>query len=350
MENFRVVLRSRPGVNGEPMESNFGYESFPFPSKDLQDDQLLIKTLYLSVEPAMRCCMNDSTGTDYLSSWQLDETVYGSGLGVVISSKSDKFKEKDIVCQFMHWPFELYFKSTANNMYKVDKNVTGNRISLALSCLGLIGLTSLIGIKEKGHIIRGANETFVVSGAAGACGTLAGQIARLEGCGKVIGLCGTEEKCHFLQHELGFDESINYKLPDFKEQLQNVCPSGVDIYFDNVGGEVSNAVIELMNPKGRIILCGQISQYNKDVPYPPPLPKGIEDMLREKEIKRDRFLILNYPEKHNEGLQQLGTWIKTGQLKVRETIEEGLENAGKAFVNMMRGGNIGKQLVHVADP
>jgi len=351
MENFRVVLQSRPGPNAVATEENFKYESCPFPPEKLQAGQVLVKSLYLSVDPALRCCMNEVTGVEYLQPWQLGEVINGLiGLGVVIASTDDNFQLGDIVGRPLKWIWQLFFVTNSSDLQKIDRKITGDRISLILSCLGLIGLTSLIGIWEKGRIRKGENETFVVSGAAGACGTLAGQIARLEGCGKVIGICGTDEKCRFLTEELGFDVAINYKTENIQEKLQVSCPDGVDIYFDNVGGDVSNAVIKQMNSKSRLILCGQISQYNKDVPYPPPIPKDIEDLLAEKRIERDRFLLLDYMEQFDKGLQQLATWIVQGQLKVHETVEEGLENAGKAFVNMMSGGNIGKQLVHVANP
>uniref|UniRef100_A0ACB8G410 Prostaglandin reductase 2 n=2 Tax=Sphaerodactylus townsendi TaxID=933632 RepID=A0ACB8G410_9SAUR len=189
----------------------------------------------------------------------------------------------------------------------------------------------------------------VVSGAAGACGSLAGQIGFLEGCSRVVGICGTNEKCSTLVSEMGFDAAINYKEEDVVQRLRVLCPDGVDVYFDNVGGGISYAVIAHMNPNSHIILCGQISQYNNDMLHPPPLPPAIEEIRKARNITSERFILLNYTDKYPASTAQLCQWIKEGKLKVRETVVNGLENIGAAFVSMMSGGNIGKQIVHVSD-
>jgi len=219
-----------------------------------------------------------------------------------------------------------------------------------LGIVGITGLTSFVGIREKAHIKGSANQAVVVSGAAGACGMAAGQIAKLDGCGVVIGICGADEKCRWLTEEIGFDFAINYKTTkNIAEQIQLKCPTGIDVYFDNVGGEISNEVIRCMNQNSHIVLCGQISVYNKDVPYPPPVPEDVQSILRDRYITRDRFLVLNYMEKFPDGKKQLEAWVREGKLKHRETVASGLETTGRAFVAMMRGGNIGKQVVKVAD-
>uniref|UniRef100_A0A3Q2GTD1 15-oxoprostaglandin 13-reductase n=1 Tax=Equus caballus TaxID=9796 RepID=A0A3Q2GTD1_HORSE len=215
--------------------------------------------------------------------------------------------------------------------------------------IGMPGLTSLIGIQEKGHITAGSNQTMVVSGAAGACGSLAGQIGHIMGCSRVVGICGTHEKCLFLTSELGFDAAINYKKENVAEQLRELCPAGVDVYFDNVGGDISDTVISQMNQSSHIILCGQISQYNKDVPYPPPLPPAVEAIRKERNITRERFLVLNYKDKFESGILQLSQWFKEGKLKIKETMINGLENMGAAFQSMMTGGNTGKQIVCISE-
>ncbi|XP_059808164.1 prostaglandin reductase 2 isoform X4 [Hypanus sabinus] len=233
--------------------------------------------------------------------------------------------------------------------YMLDPQLVGGHLSYFLGVAGLSGLTALLGVREKGHVKPGANQTMVVSGAAGACGMLAGQIARLEGCSRVVGICGTDEKCQVLVHKMGFDAAINYKKDDITEKLLEYCPSGVDIYFDNVGGHISDVVISQMNKDSHVILCGQITQYNKDVPYPPPLPSHTEAILKERNITRERFLVINYSDKYATSLVQLTQWLKEGKLKVCETVVKGLENIGAAFESMMKGGNIGKQLVLVSE-
>ncbi|XP_066132261.1 prostaglandin reductase 2 isoform X3 [Saccopteryx bilineata] len=279
----RVVLNSRPGKNGNPVAENFRMEEVSSPG-NINEGQVLVRTLYLSVDP-----------------------------------------------------------------YMVNPQLVDGHLSYFLGAIGMPGLTSLIGIQEKGHIIAGSNQTMVVSGAAGACGSLAGQIGHLMGCSRVVGVCGTQEKCLVLTSELGFDAAINYKKGNVAEQLRELCPAGVDVYFDNVGGDISNTVISQMNQNSHIILCGQISQYNKDVPYPPPLPPAVEAIQKERNITRERFMVLNYKDKFESGILQLSQWFKEGKLKIKETMINGLENMGAAFQSMMTGGNIGKQIVCISE-
>ncbi|XP_064599855.1 prostaglandin reductase 2-like [Liolophura sinensis] len=352
-ENFRVILQNRPGVQGEPKETNFHHEVCPFPNSP-EPGQVLVKTLYLSVDPALRCRMNESTGVEYMGPWALGEMILGlGGVGEVYQSNHEGYTPGDLVQGAFSWPWTNYFiweKTSGMDLDKVDRSLVGDRPSLILSVLGLTGLTSLLGIREKGQLTPGANETVVISGAAGACGSLAGQIAKLEGAGKVIGICGSDEKCDYLTGDLVFDSAINYKTQNVAEKLKTTCPDGIQVYFDNVGGDISETVISQMTPNSRVILCGQISVYNNDVPYPPPISASLEAIIAERKISRDRFLVLNYAAKFKSGLEQLITWLADGKIKVRETVAEGLEKAGSAFVSMMKGGNIGKQIVHVADP
>ncbi|XP_048735463.2 prostaglandin reductase 2-like [Ostrea edulis] len=351
--NAHVIFVKRPGVDGAPADDNFGFEECPFPP-DPEPGEILIKTLYLSVDPALRCRMNEKTGADYLTPWKIGEEAGGfGGLGQVIKSADPEFSPGDILESQFGWPWVAYFKQRQNKqtpLRKLDTALLGGNLTLPLTVLGMIGLTSYLGVKEKGGIKLGHNQAMVVSGAAGACGSIAGQLGRLEGCTTVVGICGSVEKCKVLTEELGFDAAINYKTEDVKEKLAELCPCGVDVYFDNVGGEISNTVINQMNKDSNVILCGQIAVYNQDLPYPPPIPESIESRLKELNISRTRFLVLNYVEKFEESLKKLAELVLSGKLKVRETTMEGLENTGKAFVSMMNGGNIGKQLVHVADP
>ncbi|XP_060684663.1 prostaglandin reductase 2 isoform X5 [Hemiscyllium ocellatum] len=252
----QVVLNSRPGKNGEPVAENFKVEESYLP-QDLQEGQVKVCTKFLSVDPYMRCRMNEDTGADYLLPWQVSSVVTGGGVGLVEDSKHQNFRKCDVVTSFS-WPWQTR------------------------------------------AVVDGAVLT---------------KIGRLEGCSRVVGICGSDEKCQILVSEIGFDAAINYKKDNVAEKLREYCPAGVDAYFDNVGGDISNTVINQMNPNSHIILCGQISQYNKDVPYPPPLPPPIDVILKERNIKRERFLVLNYTEKFEVGTMQLSRWLKEGKLK-----------------------------------
>ncbi|XP_013774041.1 prostaglandin reductase 2-like isoform X1 [Limulus polyphemus] len=350
-KNYRVILKSRPGANETPKEENFSVVCCPYPDDELEEETVLVKSLYISVDPAMRCRMNEDTGVHYIHPWNLGQCVEGfGGVGKVEKSNSKRFQEGDIVTMGLNWMWQTYFVSEAAALEKVDRTVVGDHVSLVLSCFGLTGLTALLGIWVKGHIKPSCNQTVVVSGAAGATGSLAGQIAKIEGCKQVVGICGSDEKCHFLLKELSFDVSVNYKTESVEERLKKTCPDGIDVYFDNVGGELSDTVIKQMAENSHIILCGQISQYNQDVPYPPPISPEITKILQERKITRERFLVLNYPEMYEEALKQLVEWLRSGKLKVKETVEHGLENTPRAFISMMNGGNIGKQLVCVSVP
>jgi len=220
-----------------------------------------------------------------------------------------------------------------------------------LNYYGIPGLTSLIGMQEKGLIRdnNGAGKCVVISGAAGSCGHLAGQFALINGCTTVIGICGSEEKCRVLTEKIKFTGAINYKSENTEEKLRSLCPKGIDVYFDNVGGNVSDAVISNMNKNSHVVLCGQISQYNITTEYPPPIPEETKTILAERNITRERFLVLAYPENFKEARSKLYSLKQDKKVTILENVYEGLEHAGKAFCDMMKGTNIGKQLVHVAN-
>ncbi|XP_033114037.1 prostaglandin reductase 2-like [Anneissia japonica] len=283
ISNHRVVLKQRPSYNTPPSEGDFHYEECPIP--EIDDGQILVKTLYLSMDP-----------------------------------------------------------------YMVDTKLTGKHYSLMLSLLGLPGLAAFIGIRQKAHINPKGNQTMIVSAAAGASGSMAVQISKLEGCSRVVGICGSAEKCKFVTEDLGANDAINYKSEDVDKRLSETCPHGVDIYFDNVGGEISEAVINHMNDNGHVVLCGQIAMYNTDQEYPPPLADDIQDLVCSRDITRDRFLVLNYVERFQASILQLHKWHKMGKLKCRESVANGLDKAPQAFIAMMSGKNIGKQIVYIADP
>ncbi|WAQ98423.1 PTGR2-like protein, partial [Mya arenaria] len=324
MSNKKIVFASLPGADNEPTVDNFRCEACdPAPSPG--DGELTIQTLYISLDPAIRCRMNTDTGVEYMSAWSAGDLVLGlGGVGMVTESNVDQYAPGDLVQPMVNWPWVEKFSARAD-----DK---------------------LFTLYKRGHISPGANQTCVVSGAAGATGNLAGQIAKLGGCKRVVGICGSDEKCEHLRTELGFDATVNYKQSDISEALRQTCPNGIDVYFDNVGGTISETVIKQMNPDSHVILCGQIAVYNKDLPYPPPISEEIQAVIKERNITRERFLVLTYQEKFQEGLKQLQEWYMGGQLKVPEFVHEGIESAPEAFVNMMtsvKQTRVGKQLVCV---
>lgn len=351
-ENFQITFVERPGVNGAPKPSNFHHTQCPFPQKKLGSDSVLMKTLYLSVDPAQRCQMNESTGVEYILPWELNKVIFGlQGVGIIIESNSPKFARGDIAMNYgigTGWPWQLYWQSEAATLIKLEAPLFQEQPNLRLSYLGVTGLTSLIGIEEKGHIKQDGDQTFIVNAAAGACGSLAGQFARIHGCKTVVGICGTDEKCSILTKELGFQYAINYKTENVFERVKSICPQGVDCFFDNVGGETSFDVIRNMNTNSHVILCGQIALYNTDVPYPPPIPKEIQNIITDRNITRERFLVLNFIDQFERASGLLSQYLASGQVKVKETISEGLQTAGEAFCGMMNGKNIGKQLVKVS--
>ena len=350
MEVTQIYLKSRPGPNSPPSEANFGVRQ-EIIEVEHETEQVLVKTLYLSVDPALRCRMNEDTGVHYLTPWPINETIEGlGGIGQVIAAPatSDYQVGDIVVSKNLKWLWQSHFLINPVELDKVPDDLCQN-LPVIFSCLGLIGLTVLLGIQKKGGLKEYQVQddkplTMVISGAAGACGLLAGQIGKLEGAQKVIGICGSDEKCKIIVDEFGYDEAINYKTQNVAEALPK---NGVHCYFDNVGGDISEAVIENMAAKGNVILCGQISQYNKDVPYPPPICETMQKNLTEKSITRDRFLVLAYENEFKMGLVTLSQWLLEGKLKTRECIIEGIEHTGKAFVDMMKGGNIGKQIVKV---
>ncbi|XP_053331304.1 prostaglandin reductase 2 [Spea bombifrons] len=347
MKVKRFVLASRPGSDGEPVAENFRLEEAVL-QEELLDGQVLARTLYLSVDPYLRCRMNEDTNAEYIKSWMIDKVLDSGGIGVIEESGTSQFSVGDIVTSF-NWPWQTRCILDGKSLQKLDPSLVDGHLSHFLGAVGLTGLTALIGVKEKGHVIPGANQTMVVSGAAGACGSLAGQIGRLLGCSHIVGICGTDQKCSVLTSDLGFDCALNYKDNNLANKLKECCSNGVDVYFDNVGGAISDAVISQMNQDGHIILCGQISQYNKDLPYPPPLNPQTEAVLKERNIKRERFLVLRYTDQFESGIMELSQWVKTGELKVKETFAHGLEETAGAFLSMMTGGNIGKQIVQVSE-
>lgn len=351
-KNYCINFTRQPGVNGIPEEDCFSYEECDYP--EVNDQEMLIKSLYLSVDPIQRTQMNKESGLSFFVPYEIGKTISGLyGVGVVTESKLDGFKVGDVVINstMTSWPWQLYFK-TSNTDKKFTKEVmSGDDPKFELTYYGLPGITTLLGLEEQSEIMgnNGQGKSFVVTGAAGSCGHLAGQIAKLNGCTPVIGVCGTDEKCNLLKDKLKFTDAINYKAENVKDRLKELCPNGVDVYFDNVGGELADDIISSMNENGQVILCGQISSYNTDAPYPNKLTDETEAYVKKMKIKREPFVSLMHSDKFERVRKDLFKLKHDHGVEVLESMETGLEKMGSAFCSMMKGGNIGKQFVKVAD-
>lgn len=333
MENKQILLNSRP--TGMPTPDNFKIENVEVPQP--KDGEVLVRTLYLSVDPYMRGRMSDRKS--YVPPFALNEAIAGGAVGEVVESRSPAFKPGDIVTGMLGW--RLYSVAKAQELRKIDPGV--GPVTTALGVLGMPGLTAYFGLLDICNPQPG--ETVVVSGAAGAVGTTVCQIARIKGC-RVIGIAGSDKKNDYLETELHVDATINYKIANLKQALSDACPNGIDIYFDNVGGEVSDAVMPLIAKGARISICGQISLYNLERPDVGP---RVQPYLLVKSAMMKGFIVTDYTPRFAEGVKQLGTWLAEGKLKYAENIIEGFENAPQAFLGLFAGENLGKQLVKVAD-
>lgn len=332
MKTKQIVLASRP--KGLPTLENFRMEETDLDT--MQDDQITIEGLFYSVDPYMRGRMNDSKS--YVPPFQIDKPIEGGGVAKVTASKSANFKTGDLVTGRLSWKQESI--TNAKGFHKIDTNLAP--ASYYLGVLGMTGLTAYFGLIDIGK--PKAGETVVVSGAAGAVGMVVGQIAKIYGC-RVIGIAGSDEKVKMLKEEYNFEEVINYKTTkNIKEAIALYCPKGVDIYFDNVGGEISDAVVSNINFHARIVLCGQISLYNStEVPVGPRL----QPMLLTRSVLMQGFIVSNYESRFSEGMKQLGAWVKEGKLKSTETIVHGFDKLPTALLGLFKGTNKGKMIVEV---
>jgi len=330
MTTEQIVLASRP--KGLPVSDNFRLEQVELP--EIQAGDILLKGLYYSVDPYMRGRMNDAKS--YVRPFEIDKPLNGSVIGNVVESKADKYKPGDVVVGSFPWKKD--FIATEKEVTKIDTNLAP--ASFYLGILGITGLTAYFGLMDIGKPTTG--ETVVVSGAAGAVGIVVGQIAKIQGC-SVVGIAGSEEKIKLLTTEFGFDDAINYKnTPDMNKAIAAACPKGVDVYFDNVGGEISDAVIKNVNFHSRIPLCGQISLYNSTET---PIGPRLQPMLLTRSVLMQGFIISNYQTQFPEGIKKLAQWIKEDKLKFTETIEHGFENLPKALLGLFKGENTGKMIV-----
>ena len=331
--NRRIVLASRPV--GVPRESDFRLEEASL--VDPQVGQCQVQVSYLSVDPYMRGRI--SGRKSYAAPVAIGQTIVGAAVGKVVASSTGSFSVGDYVTGNLGW--QEYATVAGEALRSVDPGMAP--LSAYLGVLGMPGLTAYYGLLKVAGV--GAGDTVCVSGAAGAVGSAVGQIARLHGC-RAVGIAGGAEKCAWITGELGFDAVIDYKSQNVRNALGAACPDGVDVYFDNVGGPVTDAVFQHLNVNSRVAICGQISQYNAiDAPVGPRL---LWHFIA-KRIRAQGFLVFDFREHDDESLAQMAAWVTSGQLKYRETVAEGLENAPGAFIGMLGGANIGKQVVKLSD-
>jgi NADPH-dependent curcumin reductase CurA len=329
MENLRVLLASRP--TGWVTEDNFRLERAPLPKPG--DGEVLVKNLWLSLDPYMRGRMSDAKS--YVKGVEIGEVMVGQTVGEVVESRNPALKPGEKVLTQLGW--QAY--GAAKDVVKVEDR--GVPLSYYLGVLGMPGLTAYFGMKEIGQ--PKAGETVVVSAASGAVGSVVGQLAKLAGC-RAVGIAGGKEKCDYVVRELGLDACIDYKAGNVLRDLKEACPKGVDVYFENVGGEMLDTLLRIMNVYSRIIVCGLIAEYNATEPYG---YKNLRSILVNR-IRMQGMIVFDWKDRYAEGLKALAAHVAQGKMKYRESIVEGLENAPKGLIGLLKGQNFGKQLVKIA--
>jgi NADPH-dependent curcumin reductase len=332
--NRRIVLASRPAA--EPTAENFSLETdlaLPEPGSG----EMLVKNLYLSVDPYMRGRMSDRAS--YARPVALGEVMVGGTVARVVTSRADGYAPGDVVVGYGGWQDYAIFSTKDRQLLKVDPSLP---ISTALGVCGMPGVTAYFGLNKLGQPKPG--ETVVVSAASGAVGSVVGQIAKLKGC-RAVGVAGGPAKCAYVTSELGFDACVDHRAPDLAGALKAACPGGIDVYFENVGGKVLEAVVPLLNDGSRVPICGFISQYNAEDPVTPftvlgALPKPPAHRF---------FLVWEWPEEYPGAVAELVAWVKAGKIRYREDIVDGLAAAPGALIGVLRGDNFGKKLVRLED-
>lgn len=332
MTNRQVVLAARP--EGFPRESDFRLEEVPVPEPG--EGEFVVQAEFLSVDPYMRGRMNDRAS--YADPVQLGDVMVGESVGRIVQSRHEKFQEGQYVSGMFGW--QEYGVSNGEGLRRVDPELAP--VSTALHVLGMPGLTAYFGLFDVCQLKEG--DTVAVSGAAGAVGSVVGQLAKIRGC-RVVGVAGSDDKVKYATQDAGYDAAFNYKTADdYAKAFREACPNGIDVYFDNVGGPISDAVYPLLNLKARVGICGQISMYNAT-----EVPQGPRQTfhLIVKRAKVEGFLVSDFIPQFREALQEMSQWYAAGQLKCAERVTDGIENAPQAFIEMLQGANTGKQLVRI---
>jgi NADPH-dependent curcumin reductase CurA len=336
LENLQFLLARRPV--GMASESDF--QKVTQPLHELADGEILVKTLYLSLDPAMRGWMNDAKS--YIRPVAIGEVMRAGGIGEVVASKSPAFAVGDTVAGGLG--VQTYWQGAASDkaaaLHKIDARVAP--LTTWLNTLGMPGMTAYFGLLESGQ--PKAGETVVVSGAAGAVGQTVGQVAKQLGC-RVVGIAGGKEKCAFVVNELGFDACIDYKEGSLREGLKEHCPQGVDVFFDNVGGDILDTVLTRLAMKARIVICGAISQYNNTTPV-----KGPANYLSllVNRARMEGIVVFDYADRYHLGVAALAGWLKEGKIKSKEDVVVGIENFPQALTMLFEGKNFGKLVLKVS--
>lgn len=336
--NRRIVLASRP--HGAPVAANFRLEQQHVPQPGA--GQLLLRTVWLSLDPYMRGRMSDAPS--YVPPVAVDAVMEAGTVARVAASRHPDFNEGDWVVSQNGW--QDYAISDGRGLFRLQGSALKHP-SWGVSLLGMTGFTAYMGLLDIGQ--PQAGETVVVAAATGAVGSVVGQIAKLKGC-HVVGIAGGAEKCRFAEKVLGFDRCLDHRDPALAEQLRRHCPDGIDVYFENVGGKVFQAVLPLMNPRGRIPLCGLIADYNATgTSAGPDLLPQLQGAILRKRLRVQGFIITqDYPQRFEEFYQQMSQWVADDRIVLREDIYDGLENAPEVFSGMLEGRNFGKVVVRVA--
>jgi hypothetical protein len=335
-QNRRIVLASRPV--GEPKETDFRLESAPVPEPG--PGQVLIRTLWLSLDPYMRGRMSDAKS--YAKPVGIGEVMTGGTVGEVVRSNHDKLAPGDLVLGMGGW--QEHAVLDGRELRRLDPAAAP--VQTALGVLGMPGMTAYTGLLTIGQPKPG--ETVAVAAATGPVGSLVGQIAKLKGC-RAVGIAGGADKCRALIEEFGFDAAVDHRASDFSERLEAACPQGIDVYFENVGGAVWDAVFPLLNDFARVPVCGLIANYN--MTELPPGPDRTPQLFRAVLTKRltiRGFIVWDFQAQAREFAAEVGGWLREGKIKYREDVVEGLENAPQAFMGLLKGKNFGKLLVRVA--
>lgn len=335
--NRRLVLASRPAGMVDHSVVRLESSDRPRPGPD----EALVRVRYLSIDPTIRTWMNDAPG--YLPPIELEATIRGAGIGEVIESRSARYSPGDLVFGMLGW--QEYALVAGRGELAADTVPPGVDPALALNVFGVTGMTAYFGLLEVGAMKEG--DTVVVSGAAGATGSTAGQIARLRGAKKVVGIAGSAAKCSWLTEELGFDAAIDYRAEDVGDRLSELCPDGIDLYFDNVGGKILDSCLGRLAMRGRVVLCGAISAYNAT--EVPPGPSSYVNLIPRRG-RMEGFIILDYASRFAEAREAIAGWLLAGELRHAEHVVEGLEHAPEALNLLFTGGNTGKVLVRLVEP
>ena len=335
-KNRQWVLAERP--DGMVGEHNFKWQEVEV--KSPKEGEMLLKNLYLSFDPAQRGWMEDRKS--YVPPVQINEVMRAGSVAQVIESKHPDFKEGEIVQGTFGW--QDYAVSDGSGMMSATKVPEDMPITAPLSVFGVTGLTAYFGLLDIGLPKEG--DTVVVSGAAGATGSIAGQIAKIKGC-KVIGTAGGPEKCRWLTEEANFDGAIDYKSANLSNSLRELCPEGINVVFDNVGGEFLNVALAQLALNARIVLCGAISRYNEKIL--PPGPSNYMALIFMR-AKMEGFIVLDYAPKFPKAIEEISGWVREGKIIYKEDIQEGLENAPSTLVRLYTGQNVGKQLLKISEP